>query len=82
MFRIFAGTGIKITSGSRRHVGGVIGTHENKNKFIDKKSDKWCKGIEIVSTIAVTESQAAFPGFIFDLKHRYTYFMRTIPNIS
>ena len=55
---------------------------KTKINSLTKKSDKWCKGIEIVSTIAVTESQAAFPGFIFDLKHRYTYFMRTIPNIS
>ena len=29
VFRIFAGTGIRITSDGRRHLGGVIGTNEN-----------------------------------------------------
>ena len=80
--RIFAGTGIKITSEGRRHLGGVIGTNENKMKYIDEKIDVWCREIEVLSTIAATEPHAAFAGFIFGLKHRYTYFMRTIPNIS
>ena len=35
-----------------------------------------------MSTIAATEPRAAFAGFLFGLKHRCTYFMRTIPNIS
>ena len=78
---MFAGTGIKITSDGRRHLGGVIGTSESK-KFIDEKIDEWCKEIEILSTIAATEPHAVFAGFIFGSKHRYTYFMRTTPNIS
>ena len=42
-FRIFVGTGIKITSDGRRHLGWVIGTNQNKNKFIDEKMGEWCK---------------------------------------
>ena len=34
---------------------GVIGTTENKNKYIDIKIDKWCKEIEVLSTITATE---------------------------
>ena len=81
-FWIFAGTGIKITLDGRRHLGVVIGTNENKNKSIEEKIDEWCKEIKILSTIAATEFHAAFTGFVFVLKHRYTYFMRTISNIS
>ena len=73
LFRIFAGAGIKITSDGRRHLWEVIGTNENKNKFIDEKIDEWCKEIEILSTIAATEPHAAFAGFISGLKHRYTF---------
>ena len=79
-FRIFAGTGIKIMSDSRRHWGGVTGTNENINKNIDEKNDKWCKKMEVLLTIAATEPHVPFAGFIFGLKYRYTYFMRTIPN--
>ena len=35
-----------------------------------------------MSTIAVTEPHAALAGFIFSLKHRYAYFMRSFANIS
>ena len=82
MFQIFAETGIKTTSGGRRHLGKVIGTNDNKNKYIDKKIAEWCKEIEVLSIIPATEPHAAFSGFIFGFKHHYTYFMRTIPNIS
>ena len=36
--------------------------------------------MEVLLTIAATEPHVAFAGFIFGLKYRYTYFMRTIPN--
>ena len=72
MFRIFAGIGIKITSDSRRHWWGVTGKNENINKNIDEKIDKWCKEIEVLSTIAATEPHVAFGGFIFGKKYCYT----------
>ena len=36
-FQIFAGTGIKITPDGRRHLGGVIGTNENKKSSLTRK---------------------------------------------
>ena len=35
-----------------------------------------------LSTIAATQPHRAISGFAFGLKHCYTCFMRTIPNIS
>ena len=81
-FRIFAGIGIKIKSDGRIRLGGVIGTSDNKNKYTDKKNDECCKEIYFFSTIAATEPHSTCAGFIFGLKHRHTYFMRAIPNIS
>ena len=49
MFQIFSGTGIKIPSDGRRHLGGLIGTNENKNKCIDQKNGEWCKEISFVN---------------------------------
>ena len=43
---------------------------------------EWIKQLEIVPKFACTEPHAAFSGFIHRLRHRYTYFMRTIPGIS
>ena len=78
----FSGTGINITNEGRRHLGGVIGSSENKNTYINNKIDEWCKEIEVLSKIATSEPHAAYAAFVFGLRHRYTFFMRTIPNIS
>ena len=45
-----------------------------------KKMTNGAKKMEVLLTIAATEPHVAFAGFIFGLKYRYTYFMRTIPN--
>ena len=78
----FSGTGINITNEGRSHLGGVIGSSENKNTYINNKIDEWCKEIEVLSKIATSEPHAAYAAFVFGLRHRYTFFMRTIPNIS
>ena len=39
--RIFARTGIKITSDVRRELGEVIDTNQSKNKYFEGKIDKW-----------------------------------------
>ena len=44
--------------------------------------NKWVKQIETLSKIAAFEPHTAYAGFTSCLRHRYTYYMRTIPNIS
>ena len=43
---------------------------------------EWIKKLEILTEFACTEPHAAFSGFIHGLRHRYTYFMRTVPGVS
>ena len=38
--------------------------------------------IEALSTVASYEPQAAYTAFTTSIRHRYTYFMRTLPGIS
>ena len=47
-----------------------------------KKVSKWIKQLEILTKFACTEPHAAFSGFIHGLRHRYIYFMRSVPGIS
>ena len=52
----FSDTGINITNEGRRHLGGVIGSSENKNTYINNKIDEWCKEIEVLSKIATSDT--------------------------
>ena len=43
---------------------------------------EWCRKIKALSKIVKLESHASHTAFVFEMRHRYTYFMRTISNIS
>ena len=63
-------------------VGAVAGSNENKEVFVIAKASEWVKQVEILTKFTCTEPHGAFSGFIHGLRHRYTYFMRTILEIS
>ena len=72
----------KITTDGHRPLGVVVGSNKSKEVFVIEKVSEWVKQLEILTKFACTEPHAAFPGFIHGLRHRYTYFIRTIPGIS
>ena len=47
-----------------------------------KKKSKWCSEVERLAEFAKTQPQAAYALFIHGEMHRFTYFLRTIPNMS
>ena len=63
-------------------LGTVVGSNDNKEEFALAKVSEWVKQLEVLTNFACTEPHAAFSGFIHGLRHRYSYFMRTIPGIS
>ena len=63
-------------------LGTVVGSNDNKEEFVLAKVSEWVKQMEVLTNFACTEPHAAFSGFIHGLRHRYSYFMRTIPGIS
>ena len=79
---IFSGTGINITSQGRKHLGAVIGSDEFKKEYVDEKVKEWVVSIEKLARIARTQPQAAYSCFVKGFVHKFTYFMRTIPDIS
>ena len=78
----FKGTGINITEEGRRHLGAVIGSDEYKKEYVREKVDEWIESIQQLSKIAKTQPHAAYTCYVKGFAHKYTYFMRTIPNIS
>lgn len=79
---VFENSGLNITTEGRKHLGAVVGSTSYKNSFINSLIDDWIKELQVLSEIARTEPHAAYSAFIHGLQHSYTYFMRTIQDIS
>ena len=78
----FEGTGVNITISGKRHLGAAIGTYEFKEEFISGLVTEWVQQIKTLADIARIDPHSAYVAFTHGLCHRYTYFMRTIPQIS
>ena len=79
---IFANTGIKITSEGKKYLGGYVGTGEGTMKYVEELVDEWIEQLKQLAAIAKSEPQAAYSAFTAGFKHKMTYYIRTIPNLS
>ena len=59
-----------------------IGNENATTEFIQNKIADWKTQLETLAEIAKVEPQAAYAGFLSGLKHKFTYHMRVLPNIS
>ena len=80
--KVFEGTRVKITTTGMRHLGAVIGSIAYKEEYMNEKINIWLQELQMLTNIAKSEPQATFSCFIAGYKHKFTYFMRTVPNIS
>ena len=78
----FRGTSVKISTNGHKHLGAAIGSEEFKVDYIQAKVKEWTDEITELSKIARTEPQAAFSAFVQGIKHKWTYAMRTVKDIS
>ena len=80
--QLFSDSEVIVTSEGHKHLGAVVGTTEYKNKFVNLKVNNWVKEITTLSHIAKVHPHVAYSAFVHGLQHRYTYIMRTVPDIS
>ena len=79
---LFHSSPINITVAGKRHLGAAIGSSEYKNEYIDEKVRIWVSNIKSLSDIAKSQPHVAYAAFIHGEQHKYTYFLRTIAEIS
>ena len=79
---LFKDTDIQITTEGKRHLGAAIGSKEFKKTYVQEKVTEWIDEVKKISQIAQTEPHAAYTAFTYGLKHKWTYLMRTVPDIS
>ena len=75
---IFGESGIEFKTTGQRHLGAVIGSLEYKRLYIKNLVEEWAKMINKLSDFGQSQPQAAYAAFTHGVRHKMTYFMRTI----
>ena len=78
----FQNTGINVTIEGRRHLGAALGSRDFLKDYVNEKAKQWVEEVIKLSKFANSQPQACFAAYTFGLKHRWTYFMRMLPDIQ
>ena len=78
----FDGTGVVVTVDGVRYLGSPIGTADFKATFVSEKVDEWCRQVELLSAIALSEPQCAYSGYSMGLSKKWLFVMRTTSDIG
>ena len=79
---LFQDLEIQITTEGQRLLGAVIGAESFKEEYVANLVSTWCLELEKLSSIAISQPQAAFSAFTLGYRRKFTYYLRTIPNIA
>ena len=80
--KVFEDTSINITTEGHRHLGAALGSESFREEYISKKVEVWVHEVTKLAEFALSQPQACFAAFSFGLKHCWTYFLRTLPDLQ
>ena len=78
----FAGTAINVTTEGHKHLGAALGSRSHLEEYVNEKVVDWVSEVTKLAELAVSQPQACCVAFTLGLKHRWTYFLRTLPDID
>ena len=79
---IFSETAINITTEGRKHLGAALGSRDSLEEYVGEKVEEWVAQATTLAKFATTQPQSSYAAFVFGLSHRWTYFLRTLPDIA
>ena len=79
---VFAGTGINITTEGRKHLGAALGQRSYVDECVGCKVKEWISEVTLLAEFATSQPQACYAACTFGLRHKWTYFMGTLPDIE
>ncbi|CAH3146181.1 unnamed protein product [Porites lobata] len=79
---IFSETTINITTEGRKHLGAALGSRDFFEEYVDEKVEEWVAQVTVLAEFATAQPQSSYAAFVFGLRHRWTYFLRTVPDIA
>ena len=68
-------TAINITTEGHKQLGAALGSRSYFEEYVGEKVEGW------VSQVIKSQPQASYAAFTLGLRHRWTYFLRTLPDI-
>ena len=79
---VFTGTEINITTEGRKHLGAALGQRSYLEEYVGGKVKEWISEVTLLAAFTTSQPQACYAAFAFGLRHKWTYFMRTLPDIE
>ena len=79
---IFDGTATNITTRGHSHLGAVLGSASYCEEYTCEKGGDWVGKVTKLAEFAVSQPQASYAALMFGLRHCWTYFLRTLPDIE
>ena len=79
---VFGDTAIHITAEGHKHIGTALGSRSYLKEFVGEKVEDWVNQVTKLAVFAISQPQAIYAAFTFGLRHRWTYFLRTVPDIA
>ena len=79
---MFKDTAVNVTVQGQKHLGAVIGSKEYLEEYVSEKVTNWVSEVTKLAEFALSQLQACYAAYTFGLKHRWTYFLRTLPDIQ
>ena len=80
--RLFADTDVHVTTNGKRHLGAALGSKTFTEEYVSAKVQDWVKEIQQLAKAAVSQPHAAHAAFTHGLSSRWSYLLRTIPDIQ
>ena len=78
---IFSGTAVNITSHGRPHLGAPLGSQSYVEAFVQEKVETWKAELLQLCQWACTQPHAAFTAYTHGWSSRWSFLIRTVPNI-
>ena len=79
---MFRDTAINVTLEGHKQLGAALGSRSFLEEYVEAKVDEWVIGVTTLADFAISQPQASYAAFTFGLQHRWTYFLRTLPDIA
>ena len=79
---LFDQTSISISTRGQKHLGAVLGSRSYLEEYVSEKVDNWVDQVVKMAEFAATQPQACYAAYTFGLKHKWTYYLRTLSDIE
>ena len=79
---MFRDTAINVTIEGHKHLGAALGSRSFLEEYDGERVDEWVNEVTKLADFAISQPQASYAAFTFGLRHRWTYFLRTLQDIA